>query len=377
MSDKFGYWRVGTQRFSRKIDALLYASSINAAVNFYYHNHIWENYDRSNLGKVSLQSLYKERALQLRDKYDYLILCYSGGADSHNILKTFLDNRIRLDEVFVKWPKPLRDGKLYTPNTTDISAKNFWSEWDFVLKPRLQWLAATHPEIKITLKDYTVGLTESKIKQLFDTLNFIRPGGMVYNSVISDTDKVLSGKSVAHIYGTDKPLLCTNPTKDKLMFFFSDVALDQVAKSDINPENSECFYWSPDMPSIIFEQSYKIGEYIKNNTHLKNTHLWRAGLTDAEKVAAGQLQYDLIKTILYDNWNPHTFQTNKPTRGDRKDKFSWFYESPEFEEARKIFAHLLTARVNTISDNLLSIPDETSIPIYKIGITPSFFVMNF
>ena len=49
----------------------------------------------------SLKELYVERCQQLRDKYDYLILSYSGGADSHEILYTFLENNIFIDEIQV------------------------------------------------------------------------------------------------------------------------------------------------------------------------------------------------------------------------------------------------------------------------------------
>jgi len=50
----------------------------------------------------SLDFLYALRARQLREKYDYLVLYFSGGADSTNILKTFIDNNIFLDEIVMQ-----------------------------------------------------------------------------------------------------------------------------------------------------------------------------------------------------------------------------------------------------------------------------------
>lgn len=47
----------------------------------------------------SMKTLCKQRAQQLRDSYDYLILYNSGGSDSTTVLNAFLDNNIFVDEV--------------------------------------------------------------------------------------------------------------------------------------------------------------------------------------------------------------------------------------------------------------------------------------
>ena len=83
---KYGCWIVGGMAFDHKMKALRYASETNnTSIEFYYHNNIWDQFDRKLLGKIPLTTLYKERAQQLRDTYDHLVLHYSGGSDSHNI----------------------------------------------------------------------------------------------------------------------------------------------------------------------------------------------------------------------------------------------------------------------------------------------------
>ena len=96
MIEKYGYWETNGLKFENKVKALTYATQNNTGVKFVYHDKVWKNFDRSVLGKVSLNQLYKERAQQLRDSYDYLILYYSGGADSHNVLMSFINNNIKL-----------------------------------------------------------------------------------------------------------------------------------------------------------------------------------------------------------------------------------------------------------------------------------------
>ena len=98
-----GHWIVGEQKFINKYEALLFATRKNLPVHYKFFNEVWEKFDRSQLGKFSLQEVYKQRAQQLRDQYDYLILYFSGGADSYNVLRSFIDNNIKLDEVCVKW----------------------------------------------------------------------------------------------------------------------------------------------------------------------------------------------------------------------------------------------------------------------------------
>jgi len=152
MSTKYGFWKVNDTSYATKYKALISASKSNSRIYFHYYDHIWENFDRTQLGKVPLNCLYKDRAQQLRDNYQYLILNYSGGADSHNILRTFIDNNIHLDEVCVKWPKPLIDGKFYTVNNVDTEAVNRWSEWNYSIQPTLDWLKTNCPKIKITIE---------------------------------------------------------------------------------------------------------------------------------------------------------------------------------------------------------------------------------
>jgi len=99
-----GHWEVGNREFKNKFQALIFATETNQEVDYIYFDQIWKDFDRSLLGKISLKELYRQRARQIRDSYDYLILYFSGGADSYNVLRSFIDNNIKLDEVCVKWP---------------------------------------------------------------------------------------------------------------------------------------------------------------------------------------------------------------------------------------------------------------------------------
>lgn len=374
-TEKYGYWQVENKKFLRKYDALVYATNNKNHVRFYYHNDVWASFDRKKLGKISLQELYRQRAQQLRDTYDYLVLYYSGGADSHNILRTFIDNNIKIDEICVKWPKQLIDGNFYTPNTADTSARNYWSEWNYAVKPVLEWISTYKSDIKITIKDYAESIDKLNIDGVISKLNFIRGGGILLNSVISDSDVYITNKNkkIAHIYGIDKPLLYMEDTR--VYMFFNDVCLDQAGRGDIDPNNTECFYWTPDFPELPFEQAYQLSLYYKKNPQMKK-FLWeRASKTPEEKSIANQFQTELARNLLYDNWD-YRFQADKPASASRTDKFFWFYEHPELKNLRNKYFENINSRTSAISDSFLT-PKTTSGPrVYNVSVSKNFFVTD-
>lgn len=272
LNNKYGCWIVNGVPFETKLEALFYANQVNSPnVQFYFHDHIWANFDQRLLGKVSLPDLYKERAQQIRDKYDYLVLHYSGGSDSHNILHTFLTNNIKLDEIYVRWAKPLVDGKFYTPNSHDKSAKNGASEWDFTIKPTLEKVRASNPEIKINVVDFTDNISKEYSVETLE--NRIVELGMYRGALGSFVQRLDQGyeerattvklQSVGHIFGVEKPLVSFNGTDINVCF--QDSMMETALMPNRMQEAAvELFYWSHELPLLPMEQAYQVGLFFKN-----------------------------------------------------------------------------------------------------------------
>ena len=70
-------------------------------LKFYYFDHVFDTVDWNKEPTESLPTLYKRRAEFLRNTYDYLVLCYSGGIDSTTMLETFYYNNIHIDEIIL------------------------------------------------------------------------------------------------------------------------------------------------------------------------------------------------------------------------------------------------------------------------------------
>lgn len=100
-SNNFMYnwvYQVGEKKFSSKLLAINHSNQTSKPIYFNCPQD-YNTYDFSNEPKESLQVLFKNQAQKIRDSYKTVRLYFSGGSDSHLILRTFLDNNIPIDEI--------------------------------------------------------------------------------------------------------------------------------------------------------------------------------------------------------------------------------------------------------------------------------------
>ena len=88
-------------KFTSKIEAIKYGLDKKLSPKFYYYDDVYEKLNWTIEPPESLDFYYKEQAQRIRDNYDYVILAYSGGYDSSNILETFHFNDIKLDKIII------------------------------------------------------------------------------------------------------------------------------------------------------------------------------------------------------------------------------------------------------------------------------------
>ena len=358
-----GKWLVGELEFTNKYQALLHATKTNQDIKFVYFDEAWNTFDRSILGKISLKDLYRQRAQQIRDNYDYLILYFSGGADSYNVLRSFIDNKILLDEVCVKWPMVTIKSQLYKPNTIDTSSFNYLSEWDYAIKPVLDELSRTHPDIKIVISDWSENLSyETYSLDLFQNVNNWNDVEIPFMRAYSKNENLMldKGKTVCSIYGIDKPIIAYKA--NKWFMNFTDISTGMGIPSDINPTGTEYFYWSPKFPILAFEQAHRLASYIDNNPQIKKYfNIAESKTWDVEfSRLALKTRNDIINSIIYDTWNGN-FQSSKPIIPDRADKQFWIFNHPEVRHIRDCFLdtnHLFLSQIDNrfvveVKDNSL------------------------
>jgi hypothetical protein len=343
-----GHYQVGTQKFTNKIMAAITATDQKQPMTWHFHDDIFSKV--KPVGVSNIKELYKQRALQLREKYDYLILNYSGGSDSWTVLNTFLENNIKLDHIFVKWPMKAMDKGFYTPNNVDRSAFNFVSEWDFTLKKDLEWLAQAHPEITIEIGDWLDNLDNSYFNDdLFsNAVNYSFMTNLLRCHFGSDTERnmVDKGLKVGSIYGVDKPWVAIHG--NKCFFYFMDGATTTCPVRQENPEGTEYFYWTPDMPQIAVEQAYKVYQWHKNNKQMRHTIL-ELHLSEKEKELAinkymknFEESSDIVRSLIYPDWDFSRFQAFKPIpipEFEGKQKDFWLENRQEVSNTKDAWRH--------------------------------------
>lgn len=345
-----GEWKVGKESFLNKPMALIRAGELGKTVTYHYYDEIFDSVNTKSLGLISLPDLYRERALQLRESYDHLILYYSGGADSRNVLMTFIENNIKIDTITVKWPMKTVGKGIY-PITSNPNSINFMCEWDLVIKPDLEWISQNHPEIDIEIIDWLDDLSESSFKdRAFDDVQqFSYMTNILRNPSCSHKEQLLvdKGKKVASIYGIEKPVFWLSESGE-FYFLFTDTASTVNPPRLHNPTGTEYFYWTPDMPSIVYEQCFHLMKWFENqkqHRHLAKplSNASSSNMTREEMNARWMQQNEITKRVIYPGTYRNVFQADKPLRstpnfiGNTKD---YYLEThPRLAGFKKIWKH--------------------------------------
>ena len=131
-NEKLGYYQVGGDKYFSKPLALIEGTKRNIHPEWQFNKKHFGQFTWSQEPKLSLRELYRNRAQQLRDKYDYLKLEFSGGGDSATVLYSFVNNGIHLDEVIFRYPTAAEKNVSADPYNT--KAENTLSEWEFATR---------------------------------------------------------------------------------------------------------------------------------------------------------------------------------------------------------------------------------------------------
>lgn len=297
---KNGYYIVGDKNFNFKFNALMHATRTQQDVRWEFNTAEFRALDWRTPLNVDIRTLYRQRAQQLRDRYDYLMLCFSGGSDSTTILKSFINNGIHLDEIICDWPLAhTSDWKV----NNDPSPFNHISEWELAIRPMLEHVRTHYPRIKITITDTTEDLSVEDSEHTL-TISHMGPYQSTkrYKNVAHRFGEITQKvANAAVILGCEKPKVFIDRN------VFCAIFVDQHCffKSSQVPDNRtvEYFYWTGDMPEIVREQAHLIYQYLLANPELRPMFLPNS--------EPGTSRDNLIKSIIYPDWNNTIFQAEK------------------------------------------------------------------
>ena len=252
---QLGEYRVGTRLFQNKIEALL-ACGPGETPHWQFMERALSSEDLTREPAEDLYELYRQRAWQLREQYDYLVLMFSGGIDSYTVLRTFVDNQIPLDGIvtygsfqFHGWQKMTRNAEAHR-----------------VALPLIRRLKNRHGG-KINhhmLNDWDMYSNFQDESWVLSTGNGqLSPEAYVFNFHWQDPflQDFLSRGNTALIRGVDKPRIIREGREWQLIFI--DATTYGVFPSGVDPRTnhyygSEYFFWTEDMPRLLAKQAHVI-----------------------------------------------------------------------------------------------------------------------
>ena len=311
---QFGHYVVGqdsTPIFHLKL-ALEQKRAGRGDVKFIFHDSVFGSANPKIEQNIDLLELYTQRVHQLRDKYDYIVLMYSGGADSHNVLKCFEHADVKLDEVVSFVDSSYKDkdskvsGEIYKVAVPEVEKyQQHFPECEYrLIEVRdVQKKLFNDPEFKFDLyQDLAYQITPVSILHSFG-LHYIDKYRDLHNA----------GKKVCVIQGIEKPRL--RHRDNKWCFTFNDWSSWFGQKHYFRDFYiyDEFFYWSPEAPLLPIKQAHVATKYLDyldlhntptdyRNNQMANVVIRKSGV---------RTNWEYFNHIIYPFWQQGTFSAGK------------------------------------------------------------------
>lgn len=351
---RLGYYTCAGIEFESKIQAAFHSIKTGQPVEWHFNDEVF-NAHHWREPVETLDQLYDRRCREIREKYDYVMLSYSGGADSHNILISFIRQGLHIDEIIVNNMEKA-NSKFTNVDKRDIRPENAAAEYHLQTVPRLKELADKIPRTKITVCDLS--------DHLFDYMNAAKDPSWVltrkeglnpanvtrFNYLhIADVRKQFDrSKSLVLVVGVDKPRIFI---KDNYVHTrFGDRAANIVPVpehlTDYTNTTVDLFYWSPYSLDIITKQAYVIKNWLKANPQYIN-------LFDPDRMSKDHKIYRLyheriLRSVIYTTWDRTWYQTDKAVKDWESEFDQWFEDGYSDTSAYKIWL----AGINYVKNNL-------------------------
>jgi hypothetical protein len=267
--DYAGYYQVNGIQFLSKFKAFA-ACGPGQCPSWHWFDEEFSSIDWKVEPAEDLYDIYRRRAEQIRAKYDYLVLCWSGGVDSLVALRSFVDNGIKLDAVISSGAWSINNPEKYYNN----------SEIYNVALPYIQELRSTKnfdaPHWLIDDTPYYQELTNPNTSWL-DRINgrtvSVRIAPMNLGLLRDPRMQALNQKgTIGLVTGIEKPKLLYENNTWKYSFLDICAGYVGIPTTDTN-STYEHFFWAPDMPELVCKQAYVIKNYFEQTGLIHNQDL--------------------------------------------------------------------------------------------------------
>lgn len=351
------------------LDEMLLNKDYDGSFEFKFNDEVYSELNWRVNTYPPLRQLYKIRAQQLRDKYDYLILSYSGGSDSTEVLETFLRNNIFIDEVQV-----LNFESLFSKARLSADL-HYFLEYRLSAVSGLKRIKEFSPNTKITIIDASNFLFDQVVNNKFEMLGIGKDKmsvAVLTSSSARSTnyymqrynEKNTNKQNSCFIRGSEKPSLSIEDSK--LYHSFYDISMNGYSYRT-DPYQTELFFWSKDMPMIVPAQIQVLKTALENNKTFYNLFLHMQVLSKQhiiQKLKGYSPAVNLERMhsyFIYDHWGKNSFNSEKI-----------IYKSPEFELIKSIAGRhsgyeVMTEKNNFYKNKYSLINNQYLLSKFKFG----------
>jgi hypothetical protein len=321
--NKHGYFSVGNQNLYSKLDAIKLSMTTGDEVQWHYNDEVFSKQNWIVEPEKNIRTMYRERAQAIRDKFDYVVVMFSGGADSTTVLDSFIDNGIPVDEIFMNyWIK-------YQPE----KEKSFMNaEITYSALPYLKQKLPTGWNTLVRLYDPSDFMLEHLKDKEFRQNSYHEVNNVHNLQMISVhynlhrrfqkyIDLIESGKKIGFIWGEAKPRINYDLDKNKHYFYFEDhyahapQPRDQIAN---DPScNHEQFFDDPGHAEIKVKQAHLILKTLKQVQHRSDIFIEGSDKSrDSPAVTFHnnqlyRLDRNAFNFAIYPDWNFLTYHLDK------------------------------------------------------------------
>ena len=354
---KAGFYQIGDSITYSKLEAIEYHNRTGDFPEWNFNRLVFDSLDWSSEPKQSLSEIYRNRCRQIRDAYDYVVLFYSGGSDSHNILQHWLTSGCKLDEIASYWN--------YEGSKDEFDLHN--AEIKLVVMPMIEHLRNLGHDFVFRLIDHSqIDVDTLHSNDLFEyemncNVSINTVSRSTFRDKIADyRNMITSGKKVCFVWGIDKPQIFHDDKGHYIQFLdiMDQCSSPYAQKRYYQGWFDELFYWTPDMPELIQKQARLVKRFLDTSEDRscfqtkknKNGYSTKLGM---------YLKDNALRTLIYPFWNNDTFSNGKNVRMFFSTRAQWLWNS-NLEEATR-FVELGKSLFNKAGDYWVNDPKN----IYK------------
>jgi len=350
-----GYYKVKDSIYYNKIEALLAAGTTDHPT-WHFNDHVYDNIDWSVEPNFDVALLYAQRAKQLREKYDYVAIFFSGGADSATVLHSFLNNGLLVDEIIVGHPTSgLRDWN----KIADPDPRFTVNEYYHTVVPQLKQLAIDSPKTKITINDYFHDMVDAykSDEWIVNARDYFHPSftSRYSKKNLTHIKKLCeAGRSVAFVYGVDKPRIAI--INDSYYCYFLDIIANTSTwdLENYTTAKTEYFYWTPDLPLLPVKQAHLVAHWLDCPETKKFRKVVEWPQKNYEENQWLKTVYDrAIRQPIYPNWDLKYFQTHKSTSAISAEQDAWFFANHNNTQIHDVWTAGINQLTKSIADRWL------------------------